>query len=120
VFYEFKKIQDNMPAHDIISLLRQGIVEQHDAARAARLLFYQIERCKHNNGLPDYGCEAGIATVLYNIKKKGIFEYCHHKTKTMPLVHIILNYLDLSVTFRGHLIKRLFRSNVQSKNYTRI
>lgn len=105
-----------MPAHDIVSLLRQGVVEQHDAACAARLLFYHIEPCKLNNGLPDYDCDAGIATVLNIIKKKGIFEYCDHKTKTMPLVHMMLNYLDLSVVLRGHLVKRYYRSNVESKN----
>ena len=84
VFYEFNKAEDHMPADNIVSLLRQGVVEQHDAACAARLLFHHIEPCKLNNGLPDYDCDAGIATVLNIIKKKTIFELCDHKAKTMP------------------------------------
>lgn len=106
VFFENGKLDDQLSADEIIGLLKQGVEIEHDAACAARLLFLHIEPCKLNNGMPDYDCEAGISTVLKIIKKKGIFDYCDHETKTMPLIHMMLNYLDLSVVLRDHLIKR--------------
>lgn len=106
VFHEYGGVDDHVPASEILSMLRKGAQEEYDAACAAKLLFVHIEPCKLNNGLPDYDCDAGLSTVLKIIKKKGIFDYIDHETKTMPLVHMMLNYLDLSVVLRDNLIKR--------------
>lgn len=91
---------------EIIKLLEEGVDKEADPGCAARLLFNHIEPSRLNNGLPDYDCEAGMKKVLSVIKRKGIFDYCDDRSKRMPLLQMVMNYIDLSTVLREFLQKR--------------
>lgn len=106
IFQEYQKLEDQLSQPEIIKLLEEGVEKEHSTACAAKLLFLHIEPCRLNNGLPDYDCEKGLNAVLKVIKEKGILEYCDDKSKQMPLIRMIMSYMDLSSILRETLQKR--------------
>jgi hypothetical protein len=106
LFNEHQKVEDPLNGPEIIELLQTGVEKEADPACAAKLLFAHIEPSRLNGGLPDYDCEEGIRGVLEVFKRKGIFEYCDDRSKRMPLVQAVMNFMDLSTVLRDFLQKR--------------
>ncbi len=105
VFEENCLIEDFCDNKKVTSLLLEGVEQEKCPACAAKLLYFHIEPCKINNGMPDYDCEKGLSYVIDVIKTRGLFEYIDHKEKKMKLLHMVFNYLDMSSNLREYIIK---------------
>lgn len=106
VFNESLKVDDPMPVSEILNLLQQGVEVEADFGCAAKLLFYHIEPCRLNNGMPDYECEDGVKAVLTVFRRQGLYDFCDEGSKRMSLVHMVMNYMDLSSVLREFIRKR--------------
>ena len=72
-------INDSPDNKICLDLLKNGVARNKCAGSACYLLFYHIEPCKLNNGIPDYECEEGIKYILDVVKHKGIISFLDHQ-----------------------------------------